>query len=185
MEKSAPRVAYSDTQKWLTEMEAATALDDLAHAWELFLIYHQRVWNKSEAHYKGKPFWGGIKSKYSARRNQDLVLRYVQQARHADEHGVELISEVANPQTRVMGPGIVMPGSSFTGGGDFNLASGSTVRVVIDPATIIARDVTNRGTSFSAPVVSGNARPHSVAIAQHAILFYDDLFRDIDAAGGD
>lgn len=185
MGKSASRLALVEAQKWLAEMEAATALDDLAHAWELFLIYHQRVWNKSEAHYRGEPFWTGIRARYSTRRKQDLVLEYVHQARHADEHGVDLISEVASAQTRVMGLGTII-GGKIVGGGDFDLAPGSTVSVLIDPATIVAREVTNRGVRFAVPSVPGNGRPHSViAIARHALQFYDDLFRDIDAAGGD
>lgn len=144
------------------------------------------MWNKSEAHYRGTHFWSSLGARYSARRKQDAVLKYVHQARHADEHGVGLISETGKPQSRVIGPGVVMPGSRVTGGGTFYLAPGSTVKVFVDPETVIARDVTNKGTIFQVPAVTGNARPGSVvALARHALAFYDDLFRDIDAAGGD
>lgn len=185
MSKSAPRIAYRKVQELLAEMEAASELDDLADAWEVFLIYHQRVWNKSEAYYKGEAFWGRIRQKFSARRKSDPVLQYVHQARHADEHGVQLISEVADSQTRVSGPGTIMPGSKITGGGDSYLAPGSTATVAIDPSTIVARDVTNRGDTYPVPAVQGAVRPHAVIeLARHAVRFYADLFSDIDLEGG-
>jgi len=185
MSQSPPRVAYRKLQEQLNEMESAAELDDLADAWEIFLIFHQRVWNKSEAFYKKEPFWSRLQQKFAALRKQDLVLQYVHQARHADEHGIDLISEIVHARTRVMGPGTIMPGSKIIGGAEFLLAPGSTVTVAIDPATVDARSVKNRGLTFAVPAVPGAIRPHSVLeMARYASKFYSDLFKEIDLEGG-
>ncbi len=90
-------------------MERASDLEALRDAWEDFLIYHQRTWNRCEAYYKGKPFWGPLLPKYSARRSNDSLLRYLHQARHADEHGIDLSYLVQSGSTTI-GPG------TYTGG---------------------------------------------------------------------
>ncbi len=88
-----PRIAYQKTKQHLQDMRDADQLDDLAHGWELFLIFHQRVWNKCEAHYKEKIFWKSLHPKYSARRKSSDILAYVHQARHVDEHGIQAIAQ--------------------------------------------------------------------------------------------
>jgi hypothetical protein len=53
------------------------------------------------------------------------------------------------------------------------------------PATVLSTPVTNKGVTYQPPVLDGNARPSVLHIAEEAIKFFDDLFADIDAAGGE
>lgn len=183
MSKSQPRIAYKKSQESLQEMRDSVQLGDLAHAWELFLIFHQRTWNKCEVHYKGTEFWGRLLPKYSAMRKQNPVLVYVHQARHADEHGIQPIAHHQAASTTI-GNGVLTGGTKITGGGIAVIGPGSTAELTINPATVLANPVTNRGQTYPPPVVNG--RPYSVLqLAEAAIGIYDDLFAEIDAASGD
>lgn len=178
-----PRIAYQHVINNLQEMRAAKQLDDLALAWELFLIFHQRTWNKCEAHYKGSAFWGPLQPKYSTRRKQEPVLIYVHQARHVDEHGVQPIVQVLHGRT-VVSRGTLTGGTNITGGGDYNLGLGSTSVIEVMPSAVLSNAVTNHGRTYQPPMLEGSATPPVLRIAEEAIKFFDDLFADIDAAGG-
>ncbi len=65
------------------------------------------------------------------------------------------------------------------------LGSGSTATIKVTPSDVLANPVTNRGVTFNPPVLGGNANPSVLRIAEKAIKFFDDLFIEIDKAGGD
>lgn len=179
-----PRIAYQYARSNLQAMRTAEQLDDLALAWELFLIYHQRTWNKCEAHYKGKAFWGPLQPKYSAKRKHDPILIYVHQARHVDEHGILPIAQRQNAST-IVSNGTLTRGTRIVGGGEYNLGSSSTATVEVLPATVLSNPVTNKSITYQPPVLDGSVTPPVLLIAEEAIKFFDDLFAEIDAAGGD
>lgn len=103
MPLSPPRITYQRLCSYLQAMREAADLEAMADSWELFLIYHQRTWNRCEAHYKGQEYWAPLLPKYSARRKSDGLLQYVQQSRHADEHGLRPIAEPSKSFTTVSG----------------------------------------------------------------------------------
>lgn len=179
-----PRVAYLNARKNLQAMRDAEQLDDLALAWELFLIFHHRTWNKCQAQYEGKAFWGPLQPKYSARRKQDPVLIYVHQARHVDEHGIQPIAQV-QPASTVVSNGTLTGGTKITGGNEYVLGHGSTATIKVVPATVLSNPVMNKGRTYAPPTLDGSTTPPVLRIAEEAIKFFDDLFADIDAAGGD
>lgn len=179
-----PRIAYQNATNYLMDMRVAKQLDDLALAWELFLIFHQRTWNKCEAHYRGTSFWGPLLPKYSTRRKQDPILIYVHQARHVDEHGIHPIMHRQEASTNVSG-GTLTGGTCITGGGEYIVGPGSTATFEIVPATVLSIPVTNKGKTYQPPVLDGIATPPVLRIAEEAIKFFDDLFSEIDVAGGD
>lgn len=179
-----PRTAYQKAKQYLQAMTDAEQLDDLAHAWEIFLIYHQRTWNKSEAHYKGKTFWAKLLPKYSARRKHEDVLIYVHQARHADEHGIKPIAHEQLGST-VISAGTVTGGSHIVGGGEYDVGPGSTATIKVTPSDVLSAPVQNCGKTYVPPKLDGSSNPPVIRIAEEAIKFFDDLFAEIDAAGGD
>ena len=179
-----PKTAYQNAKNNLQAMRDAEQLDDLALAWELFLIYHQRAWNKCEAHYTGKAFWGPLRPKYSSRRKHDPILIYVHQARHVDEHGIQPITQ-SQPAMTVVSGGVLTGGTKITGGGEYTLGPGSTATIQVMPATVLSTPVTNKGVTYQPPVLDRNARPSVLHIAEEAIKFFDDLFADIDTARGE
>lgn len=184
MALSPPRIAYQQLHFHLDAMRNASDLEAMADAWELFLIYHQRTWNRCEAHYKGQACWTPLLPKYSAKRKQDSLLQYVHQARHADEHGLSLVAEPQASFTVVSG-GTIQGGSVIRGDGPSFIAPGSTAKVVFHPATVVANPVWNRGQRYDPPVLHGRDRPPVLPVAEEAIRFYAQLFQEIEERGGD
>lgn len=181
---SPPRIAYQSSRQQLDAMRNAEQLDDLAHAWELFLIFHQRTWNKCEAHYKRKKFWGPLLPKFAARRKRDPILIYVQQARHADEHGIQPIAQVQRAAT-IISKGILTGGTHIKAGGEYVLGPGSTANIKVIPAAVLSKQVINQGKTYDPPILEESTAPPVLRIAEEAIKFFDDLFAEIDANGGD
>jgi hypothetical protein len=181
---SSPRSSYERVQESFREMEGAEDLEALRDAWEDFLVYHQRTWNKCKAYYAGNPFWGPLLPKYSAQRSNEPLLQYVEQARHADEHGIDPSSQVQLGST-IVGPGTYTVGTTIVGGGPSVLGPGSTGSVTVNPATVTTRSVKNRGVTFDPPVLNGKSNPRVIDVAREALKFYENLFSEIDAAGGD
>jgi len=181
---SPPRISFERTREAFQEMETAVDLETLQDAWEDFLIYHQRTWNRCSAYYKGKPFWGPLEPKYATQRTQDQLLKYVQQARHADEHGIAPSSQLQSGFS-TLSPGTYTGGTSISGGGPFVLGAGSTGRVSVHPASVRTQAVVNRGVEYHPPVLDGISNPPVVKVAQEALKFYESLFSELDLAGGD
>jgi hypothetical protein len=184
MTQSPPRITFERVLNLLQRLQQAPDMEALADTWELFLIYHQRTWNRCAAYYRGKPFWGALENKYKSHRKVDPLLQYVHQARHADEHGLAPIAHV-RPGFTTVGPGTILGGSKIVGGAPSVVAPGSTAKVEFTPTTIAAGPVVNRGDTYDPPVINGDVRPPVLAVAELAVKFYEELFREIDEAGGD
>jgi hypothetical protein len=165
-------------------MQNASDLNDMAEAWELFLIYHHRTWSRCLAYYREKNYWSSLQPKYADRRATDPVLIYIHQARHADEHGLLPVTQIRAGYTTVS-RGVLEGGSVIVGGGPSYLAPGSTAKVEITPTTVTAGSVINRGQTYVPPIIDGETPPQVLKVAEAALLFYTDLFREIDQAGGD
>jgi len=184
MAPSPPRVSFQRVIDLLHRMRHAQTIEELSDSWELFLIYHQRTWNRCAAYYKSKPFWVALESRYKDLRKADPLLQYVHQARHADEHGLLPVSHIRSGFTTV-GSGTIKGGSKVHGGGPSSLAPGSTALVKFTPATVVAGPVVNCGDTYLPPEIDGDAHPPVLKIAGAAIKFYEELFRELDIAGGD
>lgn len=181
---SPPRISFNRAREALQEMESADDLETLQDAWEDFLIYHQRTWNRCSAYYKGRSFWGSLEPKFATQRANDPLLVYVHQARHADEHGIAPSSKTQLGFTS-LSPGTYTGGTTIFGGGGYALGAGSTGRVSVHPASVRAQPVVNRGVEYHPPISSGDSNPPVVKLAKEALKFYEALFAQIDAAGGD
>lgn len=155
---SPPRLAYRMARDNLQAMRDARQLDDLALAWELFLIYHQRTWNKCEAHYKGKSFWGPLLPKYSTKRKHDPTLIYVHQARHVDEHGISPITQI-QPSSTVISSGILTGGTHIIGGGSYIQGPRNTATISVIPADVCSTPVINHCITYQPPTLKGNCCP--------------------------
>ena len=181
---SPPRLSYERARESFQEMEHAGDLEALKDAWEDYLIYHQRTWNRCEAYYKGKLFWGALLPKYAGQRANASLLQYVKQARDADEHGIDPPYQV-HPGSTTVGRGKLTGGTTLVGGGPCALGPGSTASVTVRPTSVRTKPVVNRTVTFNPPVLNGESNPPVVEVAREALKFYESLFAEIDAAGGE
>jgi hypothetical protein len=165
------RTCLEETKAALCSMESADSLAKMETAWSDFLIKANRVYTKLEQGAKGNnksaPWFGRKQSE----RKKDPLLRYIKNARHADEHGLERV-------TARHGHGVGLgaaPGKSVAINEPIRISNtekGSTVEflgsgkppsglvVHFYPPGVRLVEVTNRGVKYQPPE---DTNPTSVA----------------------
>ena len=179
--------ALLDVDAIINDMARAAALDDFERDWKRYLHSLDRVWNKAEAYYGRSPKWSGWSGPFKRARSTDPLLRYLQQARHADEHTVEEITgrseasfAVGFPDVRSE-PRILEHLSIETdGNGNMTIESSEPLKVTFTPPRTRLAPVTNRGVRFDVPALHmGRAvDPEDiVGVARLARDYYESMLR--------
>lgn len=171
----------------IVRMKDASDLHQMELAWKSFLHHLDRIWNKAEAHFSRSPKWGGWSGQYHKARKEDPLLRYLFQARNADEHSISEITERA-PSSTMINP--ITPGGPLRIRSLITGARGEIVHLDIDtpykiefvPGRVSLLPIENRGQTYAVPLAHmgspidpGNV----VAVAELAIRFYSGF---LDAA---
>lgn len=135
-------------------------------AWRGFLQKIERVWNKTQAAVCEYPCWPPLESEIVRLRNTDPLLRYLRQARNADEHSIQNVAGEWNANLRV------------------SQIDESSVKLDWEPWDRPLLPVSNRGVVFDPPrehlgknitgkLKNGVAEP--ILIADLALHFYYGL----------
>lgn len=178
----APRYALRQAQVKFDAMQYVGDFDSLVQLWEEFLVAHQRVWNKAERQYRTSPFWGPIRQKYGSERDTSPLLVYLQQARHADEHGIAPISRPSMTGLSIQGsPGGRLYGLKIDVTG---VHLDATPQITVTLAmTVVAQPVVNRGVRYDPPVIAPHRDgPPVGTLAKLGLSFYERMFAEIKAA---
>lgn len=180
-------------KKVVDGLRTATAPDEEEYHWKEFIGRLTRFWNKTESALKGDPKF--YKSPHVERvkgaLKSDELIRYLSQARHADEHrheeitgvmpgGVENVS--SSGQVRVRNPKITINGVTM----DVPPPPGFSRRVV--RAELRLRAVRNRQQTYEIPRTHdgqhiGDASP--VALAALGLAFYESVLDGLARDGWD
>jgi hypothetical protein len=193
------RIAIEAAQKALDQaneafaaMQIADSFEKFEGAWTDFLTKANRVYTKLEqgAKANGKSFawFGGKKHE----RKQDQLLRYIKNAREADEHGLAKITErsAGGVGINFPGPGSVLVKRGIIGGGriELELEDPTTrVAVTVIPASVKLIEVTNYGDRYEPPLMHKGqpirqshplAHPHPIVVAELTISHLTDLIAE-------
>src|SRR5262249_19142107 len=127
-------------------------LDELAWAWSGFLTDAQRVFLKLREATRAGPSnrWSEILQRT---RDQDELLRYVHQARHADEHGLES-AQKQNGELNITagdGPAHIHTITAIPGKGVSIEYRGERPVVTWTPERVVLLPVRNRGVVYPVP----------------------------------
>ncbi|MBR7961269.1 hypothetical protein KDW41_12515 [Burkholderia vietnamiensis] len=177
----------------IEKMRAATTHADLERAWIDLLGYLTKVWNKTEASLKGDPkFYNSpITKRVKDDRSHDPLMVYLVQARNADEHGVEALTEHH--------PGAIAINALERGGGlyirsleikngQIRLDAPGGARIEHRPPRTEAVDVVNRNVRYSVPVTH-LGKPITdkslMGLAALGISYYARMLADLESAGWD
>ncbi|MFV8595065.1 hypothetical protein ACNRBS_11200 [Ralstonia pseudosolanacearum] len=180
-------------KKAVDGLRTATAPDEEEYHWKEFIGRLTRFWNKTESALKGDPKF--YKSPHVERvkgaLKSDELIRYLSQARDADEHrheeitgvmpgGVENVS--SSGQVRVRNPKITINGVTM----DVPPPPGFSRRVV--RAELRLRAVRNRQQTYEIPRTHdgqhiGDASP--VALAALGLAFYESVLDGLARDGWD
>lgn len=183
-----PFIELDRARKAVVGMRKATSLQELDEQWKEFLHRIERVWNKAASHFKKSPRWNGWQGKYLKLRGNDELLCYLVNARGADEHTINEITE------RTEGGFSLLAGPS----GNLHIHSlktdsfGNISELYVNPGTVAKFDVArvkllpvrNRGVDYNVPRqhLSQPVDPDNlIDIAERAIKFYDGFLVAADA----
>lgn len=198
MDKSAivaARSCLERAKEALSSMQNADSFEKMEVAWSDFLTMSNRVYTKLEQGAKtvGKSnAWFGRKKH---ERRQAPLLKYIKNARDADEHGLDRITE-RTPG----GIGINFPGRDRVaikhariGGGKIELETEdptTPIAVTIIPASVKLVEVTNHGDRYQPPTthkeqaiprIHPTAHPNPIVVAQLAISHLTELIAEAEA----
>lgn len=165
-------------------MKSAESFEIFDEEWRDFLNCLEKLWNKTERgcqQFKTKfQPWQG---KYAALRRKDMLLRYLKQARDADNHSIQEVATV-KPGHRTMN--FVNPGGGFIKqmtlhGSEITHYEGDPIVVTDHPATIEAVRVKNSGSWYNPPTTHLDQQiisHHPVVLAELGLKFYEHFLNE-------
>ena len=141
-------------------------------SWREALHRIERIYTKTKAAASSEPGWAKINSWVSHLRHKDPLLRYVRQARDAEEHSVQTVARDWEPIESIKGNG-----------------KGSIV-LTVRPWDRSLPPIENRGVTYDPPRTHlgndfshllGKGQEESVVVAGLALGFYCDFINRVSA----
>ena len=155
-------------ERTLQRMRDASDFDGFEDAWGQYLVALRKVWIKTErgCQHVRKRFepWQG---KFKSQQRNDQLLRYLEHARNADEHTIQLILDDIPKQTVTVGGDTVYDGND----------------VVIIAPRIELRPVKDRGEWYDPPVEhlgKALAGRDPLKVAELGLTFYAGFVEQAD-----
>ncbi|WP_175771968.1 hypothetical protein [Paraburkholderia phenazinium] len=190
----AARKEIAFAKKALDDLKTADGPDDEDLSWKEFIGRLTRFWNKTESALKGDPkFYNSphVKRVKAALKSDELI-RYLSQARHADEHRHEETTDVmpggfenissSDSRFRVRNPKITINGVTM----DVPPPPGYRRQSV--KAELRLRAVNNRDQTYEAPRTHAGRDISLASIRTYAELglaFYESILNALEQDGWD
>jgi len=165
----------------IESMKRSDSMDRFESEWREFLTCLEKVWTKVERtcqpHRNTFQPWQG---QFQALRKKDMLLRYLKQARDADNHSIQDMTEIKPGETTL---NLVNRGGGYIQ--NLEIRNGQIVSYQGDPMVLkttfphpIAVPIQNNGVWYNPPT-SHLGRPvlnlHPVTLADLGIAFYSDF----------
>lgn len=183
----APRSELARAQVSANAIHTAQSFTEFNERWVGFLHHLERIWFKSEAHFGKSPKWNGWKGRYERDRKRDPLLRYLRNARGAEEHTIAPLA--ANAAIRLMpsDSGSEMPNFTFEIGTDGNLQvkSDGPFNMVWHGGGAQLLDIVNRGVTYTVPSshLGQKVNPSDLQqILAFALVFYRHFLDEAEKA---
>ncbi len=156
-----PRAELRAAARSLDGMRSAKSLDVFEAEWKVFLACLEKVWNKVERSCQSirsrfEP-WQGT---YHRLRKKDMLLRYLKQAREADNHSIQDFTKI-EPGSRSIR--FVNPRGGYINhmeirGGEITTYEGDPILVEDKAPQPVAVSVKNNGEWFNPPTSHPNSQ---------------------------
>lgn len=185
-----PRQELERARNAIDRMKAATNHAEFEDAWKEYLSRLERAWNKAQAHFMKSPKWHSWAGKYITQRRADPLLKYLTNARGAEEHSVGEITERVSGNMTIGARGGAMHvyGFGMSSRGLFVDAAPATpdAELVIGfkPERTKLLPVVNRGVQYDVPTAHlGDAiDPNDVLnISECGVKYYSELLNLAEA----
>lgn len=179
MSLDAAKKELAAAKRALDSMKSATSFDVFEEEWRDLLNCLEKLWNKVErgCQHERNTFqpWQG---KFSNLRSKDMLLRYLKQARDADNHSIQEVAEIKSAHRTINF-------ANSTGGyiehmeirnGEVVKYSGDPIVVTDHPPTVEVIKVKNSGSWCNPPTshlgIQVQSR-HPVVLGELGIKFYE------------
>lgn len=180
-----PRAELRAAARALDAMRTAKSLEEFEAKWREFLTCLEKVWNKVERscqmeRNRFEPWQG----KYHRLRKKDMLLRYLKQARDADNHSIQDFTKI-EPGSRSVS--FVNPRGGYIKhmeirGGEIAAYEGDPIVIEDKPPQPVAVPVKNNGEWFNPPT-SHLGTPvtthHPVALGELGLKFYEEYVNEV------
>lgn len=182
-----PREELQRARQALSRCHDAKAYEEFQEHWHEFLGRLERIWSKSESHYKRSPKWDGWKGAFVKLRREDPLLSYLCNARGAEEHTVADITALeAGKLTVSPGPtGVLHVKRMLIDKGRLvHFEGGPDPVIKITPSAARLLPITNRGRTYQPPTkhLGQDIDPAAVvAVGELAAYFYEQFLDKADA----
>lgn len=186
MSLDAAKKELAAAKRALSSMRGATSFEVFEEEWRDLLNCLEKLWNKVERgcqHDKNRfQPWQG---RFSSLRKKDMLLRYLKQARDADNHSIQEVAEV-KPGRRTMN--FANPGNGYIEhmeirNGQVVQYSGDPMIVTDHPPTVEVVKVKNSGSWYNPPASHMGApleSKHPVLLGELGIKFYEKFLHEAD-----
>lgn len=186
MSLDAEKKELAAAKRAFSTMKAATSFDVFEEEWRDLLNCLEKLWNKVERgcqHEKNRfQPWQG---KFSNLRKKDTLLRYLKQARDADNHSIQEVAEV-KPGHRTMNS--LNPRGGYIEhmeirNGEVVQYSGDPMIVADHPPTVEVTKVKNSGSWYNPPTSHlGNSvkSKHPMVLGELGIEFYENFLNEAE-----
>jgi hypothetical protein len=181
-----PRAELAAARRAIEGMRTANGMDEFESHWRIFLNAIEKVWQKVEGCCQPvrsafQPWQG----RYQALRKTDMLLRYIKQARDADNHSIQDITafQAGSRAMRFVNPRGGHIKRMQISGGQIVHYEGDPMIVEDHPPHPIAVRVKNHGEWFNPPSTHlGHPVPnqHPVLLAELAHKFYSSYIDEVD-----
>jgi hypothetical protein len=181
-----PRVELRAAARAIDSMRNASSLEEFEAEWREFLTCLEKVWTKVErsCHAVRNKFepWQGT---YHRLRKKDMLLRYLKQARDADNHSIQDFTKI-EPGSRSIRFKNLKGGyikHMEIRGGEIAAYEGDPIVIEDKPPQPVAVPVKNNGEWYNPPT-SHLGKPvtthHPVAIAELGLKFYENYVNEAE-----
>lgn len=181
-----PRAELRAAAKALDGMRNAKSLEDFETEWKELLGCLEKVWNKVERTCQPmRDRFEPWQSKYHRLRKRDMLLRYLKQARDADNHSIQDFTKI-EPGSRSIR--FANPSGGYIK--HMEMRGGKLIAYEGDPIVVedkaphpVAVRVQNHGEWFNPPT-SHLGQPvttlHPVTLAELGLKFYEEYVNDVE-----
>lgn len=167
-------------------MKAAKSMDEFESEWRQYLNAIEKLWQKTERccqHVRSafQPWQG----RYHSLRRKDMLLRYLKQARDADNHSIQDVA-VIKPGSR--GYRFINPRGGLIK--HMEIRNGQVVHYEGDPMVVeetpphpVAVPVKNNGEWYNPPSIHLDkpvANHHPTLLAELGIEFYSNFLKEVE-----
>ncbi|MEZ8955719.1 hypothetical protein [Vibrio cyclitrophicus] len=186
MSLNAAKAELRSADRSLHNMKTAKNFEIFEEEWRDFLNCIEKTWNKTErgcqsVRNKFAPWQG----KFTKERKKDSLLKYVKQARDADNHSIQEVSEIKPGNTTM---NFVNPKGGYIESmrivnGNIVEFKGDPMIVRDNPPTIVALKVKNNGNWYNPPREHKGQQlktQHPVEIAEIALSYYKNFVADAE-----